>query len=213
MWFFLEKLAITIVVIAVSAFLFLYVNEVNAEMAAQGATFTGLETWLDAYIPFIPQFIWFYCLYYVWVLLVTPIMREREHFYHAAASFAVLQTAAIATFILFPSYMVRPEVVGNSMSHDLVRWMYEADKGFNLIPSLHVGHSTLVTLFYRTHKPKVFPIIAAGTFMIALSTVLIKQHYIIDIPVGFLMALGAFYVTAPVAQFIQPQTRETKPAA
>lgn len=209
MRFFLEKLIITIVVIAVSAFLFLYVNEVNADLMARGQAFTGLETWLDAYIPFIPQFIWFYCLYYVWVLLVTPIMAEREHFYHAAASFAVLQTAAIATFILFPSYMVRPQVIGNSISHDMVRWMYNADHGFNLIPSLHVGHSTLVTLFYRAHKPKVFPVVAAGTFMIALSTVIIKQHYIVDIPVGFLMALGAYYVTAPVVQLVQPQPRES----
>lgn len=209
MRFVFEKIIVTVVVVAVCAFLFIYVNQMNAHLAAQGAAFTGLESWLDAYIPFIPQFVWFYFLYYIWVLLVTPIMKEREHFYHAAASFAVLQTAAIATFILFPSFMQRPQVVGEGWSYDLVRWMYKADQGYNLIPSLHVGHTTLVTLFYRTHRPKAFPIVAAGTFMISLSTVFIKQHYIVDIPVGFLMALGAYYVTAPVTQLIQPQPRES----
>jgi membrane-associated phospholipid phosphatase len=206
--FWLEKFAIATLLVSASAFAFIYVNKMNADLAAHGAAFTGLETWVDAYIPFIPQFVWFYFLYYLWVLAVIPVLNDRESFYHTAASFAVIQVAAVTTFILFPSFMVRPQVLGEGWSYDLVRWMYKADEGFNLIPSLHVGHSTLVALTYRAYKPKVFPIIAAGTFMISLSTVFIKQHYIIDIPVGFAFALGAFYLTAPLTSYVRAFERK-----
>lgn len=205
--FWLEKIAVAALVVSASAFAFIYVNKMNAAIAAAGTPFTGLETWADAYIPFIPQFVWFYFLYYLWVLAVVPVLNDRESFYHTAAAFAVLQVAAVTTFVLFPSFMVRPEVVGDGWSYDLVRWMYKVDEGFNLIPSLHVGHSTLVALTYREHKPKVFPIIAAGTFMIALSTVFIKQHYIIDVPVGFLFGLGAYVITAPVTSYVREVER------
>jgi membrane-associated phospholipid phosphatase len=205
--FLFEKFTVATLIIAASAFLFLYVDRLNASFAASGAPFTGLELWIDAYIPFVPQFIYFYFLYYLWVLIVLPILNERESFYHAAAAFTIIQAAAITTFIVFPSFMVRPEVVGDSLAHEMVRFIYREDKGFNLVPSLHVGHSTLIALFFRAYKPKHFPWVAFGTLMISVSTVLVKQHYIIDIPIGFLFALGSFYLASPVTQWVASRAK------
>ncbi len=198
-----EKLAVATLVILFSIYSFLYVNDLNAEWASNGTPFTHLEIWLDAYIPFLPPFVVFYYLYYPWVLLTLFVVIEREHFYHAVAAFLVLQVLAVATFIGFPSHMTRPDVVGASIFHEMVRWIYSADHGYNLLPSLHVGHSVLVAAFYKVYKPRFFLPVAIGTAFISASTVFIKQHYVIDIPFGLAYSLVAFYVTMPVAQYIQ----------
>lgn len=196
-----ERLGVTLLFIAGCAVSFVYVNIKNAEFAARGGRFAVLETWLDGYIPFVPMSIFAYYLYYVWVLWMVPVVRERDRFYHAIAAFTVLQVAALITFVQFPSFMVRPNPVGEGLAIRLVQLMYKADQGFNLLPSLHVGHAVLVTLFYYTYKRELFPLILAGTVLIAVSTVLVKQHYVIDIPFGLLYAAAAFYATAPVGQW------------
>ncbi len=203
MVFKIERLSVTAFVVLACAVSFLYVNDLNSEIAQSGGRFTQLHTWVDNYIPLLPDFVYFYYLYYVWVVLTAVAVTERDSFYHAAAAFAVLQTLAISTFIIFPSKMSRPEIVGVGWSEDMVRTIYSLDVGFNLLPSLHVGHSVLVALAFWTYKRSWFPFVALGTFLITLSTVFIKQHYIIDIPFGLLYAVVAFYVTVPVSQFVQ----------
>ena len=198
-----EKLTIITLVILACVFSFIYVNKLNFELAEKGGRFTELHTWLDDYIPFIPTFGLAYYLYYIWVLLAVPVTKEREHFYHAVASFTTIQAAAIATYIIFPSHMSRPQVVGNGIGEHLVRWMYKADPGFNLLPSLHVGHTMLVALLYYYYKRRYFTPVAIGTALISISTVFIKQHYIVDLPFGALYALGAFYLTAPVTNWVR----------
>jgi membrane-associated phospholipid phosphatase len=84
--------------------------------------------------------------------------------------------------------MERPVVTGSGTTFELVRLLYRLDAGWNVFPSLHVAHSVLVTLLYLQHDRRRSPLVAAGTALIALSTVLVKQHYIVDVPAGALLA-------------------------
>ena len=197
-----EKLLVTIIVVAVLAFGYLYINRLNFEFAKINGNFTGLETTIDKYIPLIPLFIIPYYLYYPLLLGVLPITKSRENFYHAVTAYLLLDSAALATFVLFPSYMVRPEIIGDGILEDMIRYIYKQDEGFNLLPSLHVGHSVLVTVFYYYLKPKWFYPMLIACIFISMSTVFVKQHYIIDIPFGILYGMAAYYVTLPVLQWI-----------
>ncbi len=195
----LERSGVAALLVAACGGVFMYVDHLNAQLVAKGAHFTDIELRLDAHIPLVPAFVFAYLLYYVWILLPVVALREREHFYHAVAAFTVLQLAAVVTFLVFPTYMTRPVVAGTGLARDLVRWLYSADQGCNLIPSLHVGHTVLVAMFFRAQRSRWFPLVALGTALISASTVLIKQHYLVDVPAGFAFAVAAYYVTVPIS--------------
>jgi membrane-associated phospholipid phosphatase len=171
--------------------LFLSVNEWSARSVSGGARSFYPETALDAHIPFVPVFVFGYALYYLWILLPTLLLRTRTHFYQTMIGFIVVQLPAIVVFLMYPSQMTRPAVVGDDIASQLVRFLYRADPGFNLLPSLHVGHSVLVALFFYTFRPKLFPWVAFGTVVIVLSTLLIKQHVILDVVTGAALAVVA----------------------
>jgi membrane-associated phospholipid phosphatase len=182
-----QKLGWTLLLVSVSAFGFLYIDARNATLAS-ALQALPLETRLDAHIPFRPEFVFAYFLYYPW-LLWPLVLRQREVFFRALGAFALMQLFAGVVFVLFPSHMVRPTVIPAGIAGDLVRFIYRMDMGWNVFPSLHVGHSVLVALLFWKHgPPKLFPIVALGSALISASTVLIKQHYVVDIPAGLLLA-------------------------
>jgi membrane-associated phospholipid phosphatase len=180
------------------AVMFLTLDRVIAQTGGLGVRGINPETEFDASIPFVPQFVFAYLLYYPWVLTPIPILRSRAQFYHAVSAFGLVQLVATTIFMLFPSHMTRPVIIGDGISHELLRVMYRLDNGFNLIPSLHVAHSMLVALFFRSLRPKLFPIVAFGTLMISVSTVFVKQHYFLDIPAGMALAIVAYYASVPI---------------
>ncbi len=165
-----------------------------------GAPFTKIRTELDLSIPLIPSFIYFYYLYFPWMLTVILMLNDRKKLYEALISFTILDTTAIFTFIWFPTKMIRPDIIGPGLTNDLIRGMYEVDAGYNLFPSLHVGHSVLVAICFYYYQRKLFPIALVISTLISLSTVFVKQHYVIDIPFGIIYALLAWMIGVRIAE-------------
>jgi membrane-associated phospholipid phosphatase len=199
----IERLSLASLLITACGAVYMHVDRINAHLVASGARFTDIELPLDSQIPVVPVFVFAYFLYYLWILLPLLALREREHFYHTVVAFGVLQLAAVLTFILVPTYIDRPVILGDGAAERLLRWLYKTDQCSNLVPSLHVGHTVLVTMLFRSARSRWVPLITAGTLLISASTVLIKQHYLIDVPAGLLFALAAFYVTKPVAHYVR----------
>lgn len=187
------KLVISVLLIAASALGFMRIDEHNAALAPQLRPLP-LETPLDAYVPLVPAFVFAYLLYYPWMLLPAVALSRREDFRRAFGAFVLLQSIAFVVFLVFPSHMVRPEIASSGVAFDLLQWMYRMDRGWNIFPSLHVAHSALVAMICWTHRRQWFPIIAIGSGLIALSTLLIKQHYLLDVPGGFFLAWLCFRV-------------------
>lgn len=191
-----ERIGVGIGLLSIFAILFLSVNEWNARSARAGARSIYPEIALDAHIPFVPAFVFGYTLYYAWILLPALMLHTRAHFYQAMIAFNLVQAPAILIFLVYPTQMTRPTVVGDDLASQLVRLLYRADPGFNLLPSLHVGHSVLVALIFHAFRPKLFPWVACGAVVICLSTLLIKQHVILDVPAGAALAIVA-RISAP----------------
>ena len=129
-----------------------------------------------------PGFAFAYVLYYPFMLMPLPILRRRTDFYRALGAFLLMQLFALFAFVVFPSRIVRPSEIPVGLTGDLVRWVYTMDPGWNLLPSLHVGGSALVALLHWQYQRSRFPFAAAIAALISASTVLIKQHYLVDIP-------------------------------
>ena len=189
-----EKLLWAAPVFGLSAASFLYVDARNAALTASSSTLP-LETAVDAWLPFIPHFVFAYILYYPWLLLPLRVLQTRESFFRCLGAFVAMQLIAEAVFVLYPSHIVRPVVVGSGLSETLLRSVYGLDVGWNLFPSLHVGHSVLVALVYRRYARRGVGLVWLGTFLISASTVLIKQHFFVDILAGAALA-GVCYFAA-----------------
>jgi len=186
-----ERLSVGLGLLVIFAILFLGVNEWSAQRVSDGARSFYPEIAADAHIPFVPMLVFGYALYYGWILLPVLLLRTRGHFYQVMIGFILIQLPSILVFLVYPSQMTRPVVGGDDIASQLVRFLYRIDPGFNLLPSLHVGHSVLVALFFYTFRPKAFPWVALGTLLIVLSTVLIKQHVVLDVLAGAALAVFA----------------------
>jgi len=188
----LEKLLVTFVFIVIAAYGYFYANELNHTLKKTGDSSVNIKTRWDDWIPFIPEFVYPYYIYYPFMLLVVPISRTRIQFYHVVTAFAILEASAILTFILFPTKVIRPEIIPTDITTILIHNIFSLDLGYNLLPSLHVGHSVLVSVFFYVYYRKYFIPVFMVAISICLSTVFIKQHYVIDIPFGIIYALSAY---------------------
>jgi membrane-associated phospholipid phosphatase len=184
-----ERLGLSLLFIGISGFAFVCIDARHDGLASEVKSIP-LETGLDAHIPFVPAFIFAYLLYYPWLLLPVPILKRREDFYRALWAFFLMQALALAVFVAFPSRMARPDAstLPDGVVAELITWLYDMDRGWNVFPSLHVAHSALVAMLYWVHCRKAFAGVALGAALIAASTVLVKQHYFVDVPAGVLLA-------------------------
>jgi membrane-associated phospholipid phosphatase len=86
-------------------------------------------------------------------------------------------------YFFFQTTVTRPDIIGDGLFLDFVRYAYKSDMPFNCFPSLHVQEAFIVTLFIFNCNKNIFirlwSIISCVS--ITLSTLFIKQHYLPDI--------------------------------
>lgn len=148
---------------------------------------------VDSTIPLIPWTIVIYygCflhwgLHYICVAKLGN--RNTRQFY--AADF-LIKSVSFLFFLCLPTVMHRPEVTGTGFWNDTIRFLYWMDKPYNLFPSIHCSVSWLCWINVRknTQVPKwyrYFALIAA--IAVCLSTLTTRQHVLVDIAGGLLVA-------------------------
>ena len=148
---------------------------------------------VDSTIPLIPWTIVIYygCflhwgLHYICVAKLGN--RNTRQFY--AADF-LIKSVSFLFFLCLPTVMHRPEVTGTGFWNDAIRFLYWMDKPYNLFPSIHCSVSWLCWISVRknTQVPKwyrYFALIAA--IAVCLSTLTTRQHVLVDIAGGLLVA-------------------------
>ncbi|MBX9765043.1 phosphatase PAP2 family protein [Patescibacteria group bacterium] len=143
---------------------------------------------LDSYIPFLPAFSIPYLLLFPYIAFAGVALFSTEYAtkYYAAMAFAMC--SAVFVWFLFPSKMARPPVSKQKFPENIVAKIYEGDSHANAFPSSHV-FTSLITSFFLAF---VFPSFAIPIWLfgiiIAISTVLIKQHFAVDVIAGILWA-------------------------
>ena len=97
--------------------------------------------------------------------------------------------------ILFPPY---PD-----LSYAFMAWVQHVDPPGNVFPSLHVAHTTMLSLLLLRDRPRLGRLALLMATMLALSTLTTKQHFIADVLGGYaLAALGrAFALSRPAVRW------------
>jgi len=159
----------------------------------------------ENYIPFVPEMAIFYVFLFFPMVILTMLyfaFFEEEKGYALGWSIVIMNSIATIVYIIFPvsTYWWRKELLANKIQGnifaDIMYFYIENETSFNCVPSMHAGMSIICFFtwyqYYKLKKDSKSRNIALLTFIIAIgvvvSTLFVKQHYIIDEITGVLLA-------------------------
>ena len=148
---------------------------------------------IDATVPFVPFFVVFYVLAFAhWVISWFFISREGKDVLHKYAKADIIaKIICLIVFIAYPTGIIRPEFEVKGLFTWGLNIIYSVDDGVNCLPSIHVLASWIAAraAFRLKKAPVQYKFVSAFLCLTCmLSVVFIKQHYIIDIPAGIIVA-------------------------
>ena len=147
-----------------------------------------LATPVDRALPYVPAAAYAYALCYLQILLPPLVARDARLFLTATGAVAVVLGVSFATFALLPARVAYPPIGSASGEWILRKNALFSDHGFNAFPSLHVALATWSALSIHDTCPRWRVPIWLTTAAIAVSTVLVKRHFVVDVPAGALLA-------------------------
>ena len=140
-------------------------------------------------IPFLPEFIIIYCLYYFLPIWLFIEITRRGRILKMALVFMVAAAIHALIFVFMPvEYVLRPEMPIGSVLHDFMTLLYKIDAPINTFPSMHVSFVFIVYFLVRRYRPQYRSLFFFLAIIISASTLFVKQHYILDIASGILLA-------------------------
>lgn len=158
----------------------------------------NIESSLDREIPFWPPAAAVYLgCYLFWIVNYILIARqEKEEVCRFFWSDFLSRIVCFVFFLLFPTTNVRPFVEPEGFWNQVMCWLYSIDAADNLFPSIHCLVSWFCYIGIRGKKDipvwyRGFSLIMA--LMVCVSTLLTKQHVIVDVIGGVLLAEICFY--------------------
>ena len=158
-----------------------------------------LTTELDRQVPFRAEWIFIYLVCSLfWAVNYILIVREgKEQWFRFATADIMSRMICGVFFILLPTTNVRPEVTGSGLASELVRFVYGIDAPTNLFPSIHCLVSWFCFIGIRKSRkiPKGYKIFSAVfALLVCASTQFTKQHYLVDVAAGIILAEGCYYI-------------------
>ena len=145
---------------------------------------------IDRNTPLIPWMVYIYVgAFPYWFVSIGALFRstDRETAYRLITAYFFSLLIGYVCFLLFPLTIRRPEAEAGGLTGFLLETVYNADQPTCLLPSLHCSFSYISfrAVCLRKGTPAVWKILSC-VFMILIfaSTVLIKQHYFIDVVFG-----------------------------
>ncbi len=161
----------------------------------------GME--IDGYIPFCEIFIVPYLLWFAYVALTVVFLciRDREESDRLVAFLMAGMTIFIVVSAVFPNgHNLRPKVFArDNLFIDLIRHLYATDTPTNILPSIHVYNSVAIMIAvwrsrcFAGHNIFKALMLALGVSIIC-STVLIKQHSMLDVLLALMLSAVMYSV-------------------
>jgi len=158
----------------------------------------SLQLKADDYFTLKPRWVWVYSgLYYPLIILVVITSDSMREFNYMSVSYFILLFMQMIFFMFIPVATPahwRENIKGNSLSIRMLKLVQRFDKTSNCFPSMHVSIAMLSAMHFMnsslglTYWPLLFP------FLIALSALYTKQHYIVDLIPGAILGWFAFEI-------------------
>lgn len=170
------------------------------KLVTDGGKHYDISLPIDHQIPFISAFIVIYILSYVqWVGGYLTVAREEENFALRAMSAEIIaKIICLAIFLILPTAMARPEVLGNDIFGRLTKLIYTMDTPTNLFPSIHCLESWIIfrTSFGLKRVGRwIIPVYAVFAILVFITVLFVRQHLILDIPAGIIVGEISLYLS------------------
>ncbi len=179
---------------------------INRLMSWQGNG-TTVEIWLDQYVPFWPIWVVPYTLSILWwgIAALWAYLKMEDSLYVAfITGWISACLIGYAIFIIYPNYMVRPQVTGTGWAEWVIRFIYANDRTYNAFPSQHLWDTVIITLIWSRWKPRWRWLLWGLTLIVAMSTVFTGQHWIMDVIGGALLGVVGYFIGLMVAARLTP---------
>ncbi len=152
---------------------------------------------IDAYIPFCEVFIIPYVMWFGYVAITVCYLciKDKEESERLVAFLIAGMTIFIVVSAVFPNgHHLRPAVFPkDNVFTRMIAVLYASDTPTNVLPSIHVYNSIAIMIAvwrskcFKEHKVITGFMLALGISII-LSTVLIKQHSMLDVLLAFILS-------------------------
>lgn len=160
--------------------------------------FTYIHCFIDDWIPFCEYFIIPYLLWFLYVVATLLFLffqtKHLDDFYRCCACLLLGMTTSLFIYTIFPNAQnMRPTTFerDNIFTH-IISVLYSADTDTNVLPSIHVYNSVAIHVaiakshyFKDKNKVKLASLILCT--LICVSTLVLKQHSILDLVTGILL--------------------------
>jgi len=150
-----------------------------------------LRTRLDDAIPFWPWTSWCYLPFYAGVFIIAIAGIKRRAVFNGAvqAVLIVMTLGALGHVFIgaeYPRPILSPPFA--NISAAFLAAVQHIDPPGNVFPSLHVAHTTMLSLILIKDRPVLGRVALAMATALALSTLTTKQHFIADVVSGYALA-------------------------
>lgn len=164
-------------------------------MGSQAAVYFLIKNFIHDYniinsfisFPLIKPFVWFYDIWYPFIILTTFLiyLYNKKIFKYLIVTMLLGALISHITFVIYPSMIIRPDIVVNNLTDWLLDFTYRTDTpAVNCLPSMHCVYC-FVTSFYilkcKKLNIKYRSLIITISMLIVLSTLFIRQHIIEDV--------------------------------
>ena len=142
---------------------------------------------IDKNTPFIPQFIYFYVLWYILLVLAPYLLYKYDKDKRDDYSIIYSLTGVLAFifFLIYPTTINRPVVEIKNLSTLIVYIIYFCDQPIlNCLPSIHCTNCFLWIYFLGLNKkvPKKIRLsLNIFCIIVIFSVLFVKQHVLIDV--------------------------------
>ncbi len=174
-----------------------------------------MHSYIDDYIPFVKEMVvpYLYWYLYIAIALIYLGFKNKNNFYKLAIFMFAGMTISFIIYAIFPNGQnLRPIIEQNDIFSRVIQALYNGDKPTNSAPSMHVINTLAV--YAATKNDKILSKIKwvkIGSFismvLIISSTMMVKQHSILDVFAGSILSL-ILYILIYKLDIINVLTRQ-----
>ena len=182
-----------------------WIAYLGGRMASHSLPHRCLATCIDDMIPVLPWTILIYWGGTVFWAVNYYLGAKHKNNGHSCMIMAhvIGEAMCFLVFALLPTTMCRPEIMGSTPPDQLLRLTYRLDSPDNLLPSIHCFESWLSWVEMRRNPgiPGWYQYLSLFLAVaVCVSTLTVKQHVLVDVAVGILLAEGSYYCAERIIQ-------------
>ncbi len=154
---------------------------------------TYINFYLDDQIPFWGWFVYIYNMFYPFCIIAFFLLYKKDEkaYYKGIISGVIGYIICDIIFLFLPTIMYRPPVPNyDPLTNLILKITYYYDEPpLNCFPSIHClfCFQVVFSYLYSTCTKKRKAIIITFAFLIIISTLFVKQHFIYDVIAAFLV--------------------------